>query len=213
MKTNTPSADQSTQSQEQANGSSTPLFPAGALARYVHDEYQPVSIDDLQLKKDASGTASTDAGLNVLDDTRFSNVAKFIDYCVTDYLDKVVSYQYENYAVTHAWLNRASEGAFQGMHTHGNSIVSGVYYLQASSNNAPLIFEKTEANSAPYFAIAPREQTLYNSNRMALPPKSGTCFLFPSNIRHGYDIPNQGKDRISLAFNVMLTGLGRFYQM
>lgn len=205
--------DQSAQRQEQANGSSTPLFPVGALARYVHDDYQPVNIDDLQLKKDASGTASTDASLNILEDTRFSNVAKFIDRCVADYLDNIVSYQYEDYTVIHAWVNRAGEGAYQGMHTHGNSIVSGVYYLQAGNKNAPLIFEKTEANSAPYFAIAAREQTLYNSNRMALPPESGTCFLFPSNIRHGYDIPNQGEDRISLAFNVMLTGIGRFYKV
>lgn len=198
---------------QQPKGECRPLFPAGALARYVDQAYQPIGIDDFELREDASGTASTDPEINILEEPRFERIATFVDECVADYLDHIVSYRYDSFHIVHAWLNRAREGAFQPMHLHGNSIVSGVYYLQADRSNSPLIFEKSEINTSPYLAVAPREQTLYNANRVALPVESGTCFIFPSNIRHGYDIPNKAGERVSLAWNVMLTGIGRFYRV
>lgn len=198
---------------QQSKGECRPLFPAGALARYVNPAHQAIEVDDLGLRENSSGTASTDAGTNILELPRFEPVAQFVNECVVDYLDNIVSYQYDAFSVIHAWVNKARVGAFQPMHLHGNSVVSGVYYLQASSENTPLIFEKSEINTSPYLAIAPQEQTLYNANRMALPVKSGVCFIFPSNIRHGYDIPNKGEERVSLAFNVMLNGIGQFYRV
>lgn len=199
---------------EQPRGEVRPLFPAGALARYVNPDHRMPEIDDLAFQGNyGSGTDSTDPDVNVLDDARFADIAAFLRDSVADYLDNIVSYQYERFSIVHAWVNRAAEGGIQRMHYHGNSVVSGVYYLQASRDNAPLIFEKTEVNTSPYLAIAPREQTLYNANRMAFPAESGVCYLFPSNIRHGYDLPNRGGERISIAFNVMLEGIGLFYRV
>ena len=199
---------------QQPKGDVRPLFPAGAVARYVNTEAEHPDWSDLELQShDASGTDSTDPTINILDDTRFAGLAAFLRDTVKDYLDNVVSYRYEDFGIIHAWINRARDGGIQRMHFHGNSVVSGVYYLQASRENAPLIFEKTDINTAPYLAIAPYEQTLYNANRMAFPAETGVCYLFPSNIKHGYDMPNRASDRISLAFNVMLSGIGLSYRV
>lgn len=189
------------------------LFPAGAVARYVDDAFEPVALDDLEMSKGPTGALSTDPDTNILIDARFGRIVAFLERCVADYLDNIVCYQYEDFKIAHAWVNRASEGAFQPMHMHGNSIVSGVYYLRAHRDNSPLIFEKSEINTSPYLAVSPAKQTPFNSNRVAMPVESGICFLFPSNIRHGYDVPNAGGERASLAFNVMLTGIGRFYRV
>jgi uncharacterized protein (TIGR02466 family) len=196
-------------------GEIRPLFPAGALVRYVNQGHQPVSIADLKFDQsdDSSITSSTDSGVNILEEPRFKKLTEFINECITDYLDNIVSYKYDSYTIVHAWVNRAAEGNIQPMHLHGNSIISGVYYLQADKSNAPLYFEKIEINTSPYLAISTRKQTLFNANRMAFPAETGICFLFPSNIRHGYDIPNTCGERISLAFNVMLNGLGKFYYL
>lgn len=51
------------------------------------------------------------------------------------------------------------------------------------------------------------------ANQRDFPAKTRTYCLFHSNIKHGYDLPNQGEERISLAFNVMLNGIGLFYQV
>lgn len=200
---------------QQSKGECRPLFPAGALVRYVNQAHQAIAVDDLEFDQPerSSMTASTSPQLNILEDQRFQGIRSFIDECISDYLDNIISYRYDSFSIVHAWVNRAGEGSFQPMHRHGNSVISGVYYLQADRNNAPLMFEKTEINTSPYLAIASREQTIYNANRVAFPAKSGICFLFPSNIHHGYDIPNKGGERVSLAFNVILNGIGQFYHL
>jgi len=79
--------------------------------------------------------------------------------------------------------------------------------------SAPLMFDKPEINTQPYLAIAAREQTLFTANRVAYPSETGYAYLFPSQILHGYEMPTRGGERISLAFNVMLTGIGQFYKL
>jgi len=39
------------------------------------------------------------------------------------------------------------------------------------------------------------------------------CYLFPSQLCHGYEVPTRGGERISLALNVMLAGIGLFYKL
>jgi hypothetical protein len=75
------------------------------------------------------------------------------------------------------------------------------------------MFEKPEINTQPYLAIASKQQNIFTANRIAYPSQSGICYLFPSQIRHGYETPTKGGERISLAFNVMLSGVGSFYRI
>jgi len=183
-----------------SKGEVRPIFPAGAVARYRNPAHGDIAVDDFSYAPNyASTTESTSQDLNILDEPRFSRLRAFLEECVADYLDNVYCYAYES---------------FQRLHTHGNSIVSGVYYLKADPRrSAPLMFEKAEGSSFPYLAVAAKEQTIFTANRMAYPSESGICYLFPSHIKHGYETPSSGGERISLAFNVMLTGIGLFYRM
>lgn len=195
-------------------GEVRPIFPAGAVVRYQNPAHGEVSLEDLEFfPASVGGTESTSQDLNILREPRFAPLAGFIDDCVKDYLDNVYCYRYERFEIIHAWINRTPEGGFQRMHYHGNSIVSGVYYLKADPRqSSPLCFDKPELNTQPYIAIAAREQTLFTANRMAYPAATGTAYLFPSQLRHGYETPTRG-ERISLAFNVMLGGIGLFYKL
>jgi len=198
-----------------SKGEVRPIFPAGAVARYRNPAHGDIAVDDFSYAPNyASKTESTSQDLNILDEPRFSRLRAFLEECVADYLDNVYCYAYESFEIVHAWVNRAPEGGIQRLHTHGNSIVSGVYYLKADPRrSAPLMFEKAEGSSFPYLAVAAKEQTIFTANRMAYPSESGICYLFPSHIKHGYETPSSGGERISLAFNVMLTGIGLFYRV
>lgn len=199
----------------ESKGQVRPIFPAGAVVRYKNAEHADISLDGLEFSTDSSsGTETTPNNLNVLDDPRFAALSTFLHDCVKDFLDNVYCYEYENFKIVHAWVNRAAEGGYQRMHYHGNSVVSGVYYLQADpQQSAPLMFDKAEINTQPYMAIAAREQTLFTANRVAYPSETGIAYLFPSQILHGYEMPTRGDERISLAFNVMLGGIGMFYKL
>ena len=198
----------------QSRGEVRPIFPAAAVVRYRNPAHKDVALEGLEFSRGADGGAeSTGAELNVLRERRFEHLAGFLEDCIRDYLDNVYCYRYESFEIIHAWVNRAAEGGYQRMHFHGNSIVSGVYYLKADARqSSPLCFDKPEINTQPYIAIAAREQTVLTANRMAFPAATGVAYLFPSQLRHGYETPTRG-ERISLAFNVMLTGIGLFYKL
>lgn len=199
---------------QKPKGDVRPLFPAAAVARYKNEAHQDVPLDGLAWAPNyGSVTESTPQDLNILDEERFAKVRAFVEDCVADYLDNVMAYEYESFSIVHSWVNRAPEGGYQRMHFHGNSIVSGVYYLKATRENAPLMFQKAEINTQPYLAVASKQQTIFTANQAAFPTETGMTFLFPSQIRHGYEMPNKGGERISLAFNVMLTGIGLFYRV
>lgn len=196
-------------------GDVRPIFPAGAVVRYRNENHKDIRIDDLEfLENFGSLTQSTSQDRNILKEDRFKTLGKYLEGCVKDYLDNVIGYDYERFSIVHSWVNRAPEGGYQRMHFHGNSVVSGVYYLKADpKQSAPLMFEKPEINTSPYLAIATKKQNIFTANRIAYPSETGTCYLFPSQIRHGYETPSQGGERISLAFNVMLSGVGLFYKV
>ena len=198
-----------------SKGEVRPIFPAAAVVRYKNPAHENISLDGLEFSTNSSSlTETTPNSRNILEEPRFASLAVFLKDCVKDYLDNVYCYQYEDFAIIHAWVNRAAEGGYQRMHYHGNSIVSGVYYLQADpKQSAPLMFDKPEINTQPYLAIAAREQTLFTANRVAYPSETGYAYLFPSQILHGYEMPTRGGERISLAFNVMLAGIGQFYKL
>ncbi len=196
-------------------GDVRPIFPAGAVVRYRNEDHKDIRIDDLEFSQNyGSLTESTSQDRNILKEDRFKALGKYLESCVKDYLDNVMGYEYERFAIVHSWVNRAPEGGYQRMHFHGNSVVSGVYYLQADpKQSAPLMFEKLELNTSPYLAIATKKQNIFTANRIAYPSETGICYLFASNLKHGYETPSQGGERISLAFNVMLSGVGLFYKV
>lgn len=190
------------------------IFPAAAVVRYRNPDHQDISLDGLKFLVARVGEVmSTLPMLNVLNEPAFEALKAFLEDCVSDYLNNVYCYRYERYEIMHSWVNRTPRGGFQPMHFHGNSIVSGVYYLKAETNeSSPLCFDRPELNTQPYIAIATCEQTLFTANRVSYPASTGTAYLFPSQLRHGYEAPTRG-ERISLAFNVMLTGIGLFYKL
>lgn len=199
----------------EVTGEVRPLFPAGAVVRYRNPEHREIPVDDLEFSENYGGstTVSTSPDLNILEEARFSQLNTFVHACVRHYLDEVMCYEYEDFSVIHAWVNRAPDKGIQRMHYHGNSIISGCYYLKANKDSAPLWFEKAEMNSHPYIAIASKKPNMFTANRIPCPVSTGTCYLFPSQIKHGYETENQGGERISLAFNVMLSGIGLFYRV
>lgn len=189
------------------------IFPTAVVARYVNKEHEEIDLSTLEfLQNDTASGQTTSPHLNVLErDPRFEKLSAFINGCVKDYLQNIICYDYERFSIIHSWINRTQNNGFQRMHNHGNSIVSGCYYLKANRQNSPLAFMKGEYDSNPHFHIMFTRMNEYNAERHRCYVESGCCYLFPSNINHGYEQPNKGGERISLAFNVMLYGIGTSY--
>ena len=117
-----------------------------------------------------------------------------------------LKYQFEDLVLTDMWSNILKPQETHAPHTHSNNFVSGVYYLQTTSNSPAITFFDPRGQTN---VIQPhqKEFTMYNSTRYQMPAMVNRMRLFPSWLQHYVPVNDSGKDRISIAFNCMLKGL------
>jgi hypothetical protein len=97
------------------------------------------------------------------------------------------------------WVQDYSKNESHLLHAHGDSVISGVYYVRASKNAGVLKF----SNPNPLFTVTnfkegPKEEIYYS-----IKPQRGLLVLFPSWLSHEV-IPSLEEDciRTCLAFNL-----------
>lgn len=108
--------------------------------------------------------------------------------------------------ITQSWCNYSNNGDYHHKHSHYNSAISGVYYVQADHPDDRLMFHSPlEMYMQMEFQI--NSNNIYNSKSWWLPAQTGTLFLFPSYLHHSVPpIDNRLTTRISLSFNTFYTG-------
>jgi uncharacterized protein (TIGR02466 family) len=141
----------------------------------------------------------------ILKEKLFSNLKNDLDKFIADYFDKIIKPKnntIEPY-ITQSWLNYTKEKESHHMHSHPNSIISGVLYIKCVENNDMIEFYDTVPNQ---FQIPPKEFTQYNSKRWWFNVAEKDLLLFPSTTTHAVQIKKENNLRISLAFNVFVKG-------
>jgi uncharacterized protein (TIGR02466 family) len=80
--------------------------------------------------------------------------------------------------------------------------MSGVYYLKASKDTAPIQFFDPRAQA---HILSPRKKYNWdNSNMIQFNSVKGVGLLFPSWLQHW--VPNNKDDRISISWNIIARG-------
>ena len=133
---------------------------------------------------------------------------KIINSLIMNYVDQI-GFSCDEVFLSNAWVNSGSKGAALGMHMHRNSYFSGTYYVNFDpSIHSPITFQNSRLISyipAPGMSLPknPNKNTPYNNKLLTLPYKEGDVLIWLSHVVHGYTIPSQEKDRITLSFNAM----------
>ena len=114
-----------------------------------------------------------------------------------------------------AWVNINSPGAYNRLHSHPNSHLSGVMWIKSPKDCGVISFDNpnghqsyTEINS--YNQEFKDQFFVYHS--YWLPPIEGRMIIFPSHLQHEVEENKSNEDRISVSFNVTLNNStqGRF---
>ena len=125
---------------------------------------------------------------------------------VNSYFEQVYSPKTDcSLYITQSWINHTEEKEHHHIHSHENSFVSGVLYLNADANfdSITLYNKQTDAT----IKIPPREWNPFNSVEWTFPMTTGNIILFPSSLKHGVK-QKEGKNiRTSLAFNTFVRGV------
>ena len=88
-------------------------------------------------------------------------------------------------------------------HQHGNSTISGAYYVRAPKNSGDIVFY--DPRPAPVYshpnAKAPNS---LNAQVNAISPKEGALILFPSFLDHSVNENLTSEERIVISFNITI---------
>ena len=141
---------------------------------------------------------------NVLADDELKDLQTIIQQHLDNYF-KAIYNTSNNVAlqITQSWLTLSRKGESHHSHTHPNSVVSGVLYVNVAGNDG-INFYRNEENL--WFELEPSETNYYNSYKIHVATKVGDLVLFPSSVKHGVNKVTEDIKRVSLSFNTFFSG-------
>ena len=183
------------------------IFPTGVgRFKYDNDLVDVKKFIDTNIKNNlVENTGNkTSSNVNILDLEEFKDIRLFVESAITEYFENVISPDGDVQPfITLSWLNFTEKDRFHHKHWHGNSIVSGVFYISAVEEHDKIHFYN-ENKSA--IELTPKNFNIFNSSGWWIPVKENDLLLFPSSTAHGVETVLLDHTRISLAFNVFVKG-------
>jgi len=98
------------------------------------------------------------------------------------------------------WLNINPPGAYNHLHNHVGSVLSGVYYVDAGANQGNIQFERNDG-AEYHIPELVKKETYFTCTRANYACRTGALYIFPSWLKHSVQGNNSHSDRISISFN------------
>jgi len=155
---------------------------------------------------------------NVLARPDFKSVREIVTKEVDFYAHQVCGVRRTiEFYITNSWLNMHRRGQSAGAHIHGNSLISGVLYLQVNESSGDLVFHRDVRSLIPFPPALDLDLAffnIYNCKSWGYKPKTNDLCLFPSVVMHGADANEYAEERWCLAFNVFVRGdIGELHKL
>jgi uncharacterized protein (TIGR02466 family) len=180
----------------------TPIYISKLDRKITTEELLFIDKTKLNVYKNEGNTTSNDN--YILNNKEFKNIKEELDLKIQDYFNKVLSITntVKPY-ITQSWLNYTENNQYHHTHEHPNSLVSGVFYINADKDKDKIKFFKKG-----YQQIKPevKDWNIWNSESWWFPVETLDIILFPSSLTHCVEIKEGSNTRVSLAFNVFIKG-------
>ena len=123
---------------------------------------------------------------------------------------KTLGLDYDSYKFSQSWLSYKHPGQHHTMHTHPNSLISGVFYFGEPVEKTPAIkFHKPIMGmNVSYISpktLADKRESKYAWSEFSVEFSPGLLLLFPSHLNHSVPLNKTDTTRCSLAFNIVPT--------
>jgi uncharacterized protein (TIGR02466 family) len=177
----------------------TPVYKDKVMHSLSEEEQTVIKNGNYSLG--TSGTHS-DFEYRYLDNPVFKNLKNELQKHVNEYAKTIFKYNLDVY-ITQSWININPPGSHHSMHTHSNSVFSGVYYITVPAGANTISFHSPIKNM---FFIEPEEWNSFNSPVWSIGVEEGQVILFPSSLYHEVTLNVTNQTRICIAFNTFLRG-------
>jgi len=146
---------------------------------------------------------------SILEDKLMAGVKSKIESCLTEYFKLAVSSNPNlKLRMTQSWSNYTGVGENHHKHSHSNSVISGVYYVQTLDTDAITFHHKDRSNY--HWDVGSPDLNAFNSSSWWMPTPQDSLMLFPSELVHSVSSrktkDENAPDRISISFNTFYTG-------
>jgi uncharacterized protein (TIGR02466 family) len=183
------------------------IFPTPIYISKLNRDFTPLEIKFLNKKEKDTYNNEGNITSNdnyVLNEKPFLNLKNELDLKVKEYFDNIIcpSNKVKPY-ITQSWLNYTKRNQYHHKHQHPNSLVSGVFYINADEKLDKIKFFKEDYQP---IKLEIKEYNLFNSQSWWFTVKTGDIVLFPSSLTHMVETKEGDNTRVSLAFNVFVEG-------
>jgi uncharacterized protein (TIGR02466 family) len=156
--------------------------------------FNPLTSHDVTV--DSNGTLFSS---NIL--TGCNKFNTFLHYSVEQYF-KSLGFPNFDFIVTESWFTCTTKGKHAPVHSHGNSDISGVYYLKTNKKDGNLVLKNPFTFTNGNFIYFLHN---HNNSQQELPLEEGLLILWPSVLEHSTYVNETSHDRISLSFNISIS--------
>jgi uncharacterized protein (TIGR02466 family) len=122
-----------------------------------------------------------------------------------------------DFRMENSWVNRHYTGDYSGQHYHGNSLISGVYYIDTGVDTGAFVCHKDKGNYNLWTETVrvdfnyqdhgnDAKLNFFNADAWGLYPAKNDLIMFPSMMTHSVEENQSSKIRYSLAFNLFPRG-------
>ena len=180
-----------------------PIYFSNLGRKLSKEEFEIITKYKKKTYENAGNITSLDN--YALENKSLKNLKKDLNKKVINYFNEVVctSNSIIPY-ITQSWINYTETNQFHHKHSHSNSYISGVFYIDAQKEVDSITFYKAKIDDTVELGIT--KYNPFNSTSCSFPVETGNIFLFQSSLIHGVDKKKGTNTRISLSFNVFFKG-------
>ena len=138
------------------------------------------------------------------------DLKKELNFHIENYVKKYLKVNNNlNFYFLNSWITKHYPDDFAQQHSHCNSLISGVYYLNVPENSGDIKFHKPFSNTNLFhqnILIDFEEYTNINADYWLIESKKNSLLLFPSFLEHSVTKNLSKEIRYSIAFNLFVQG-------
>lgn len=193
------------QKAKMSNYEITPLFPETILKSKIDCNFTKEELNfikNLPLIKNDNNSTSIDN--YILNNSALSNLKNNILQAVKFYFYEILKSDINTEIyITQSWVNFTKEHESHHRHSHPNSVLSGIVYIDVDSTKDSIVFYKNMSNQ---IVTNKTEFNIYNSDLWTFPVETSQIIVFPSYLQHSVNTKEENNTRISLSFNTFIKG-------
>tara|TARA_B100000953_G_scaffold238303_1_gene199779 strand:+ start:305 stop:967 length:663 start_codon:yes stop_codon:yes gene_type:complete len=143
--------------------------------------------------------------------TKLKKLKRFCEKHIDIYVEQTLNPKEEiNYYITQSWLSITNPGEWHPAHTHPNSIISGVFYIDTEEDDIITFIDPNSKVKSYPLESEPKEINMWNSPECYFGVENNLLVLFPSWMTHQVPLNTapRNKPRMTIAFNTF--GKGKF---